>query len=125
VITQPELPGSQGNSVRIMSLYKSKGLTARLVIVAGCVGGILPTIDGTQPPAEQERQRQEPRRLFYVGITRATETLVLNSSTRMPLKLAYKMRMPLLAQQGGDAILHGATAPAVILGATWRELLGF
>jgi len=129
VITQPELPGSQGNSVRIMSLYKSKGLTARLVIIAGCVGGILPTVDGTQPRAEQERQRQEQRSLFYVGITRTTETLVLNSSTRMPLKLAYS----LLAQQGGDAILQaspflaelGPSAPAVILGAVWRQQLGF
>ncbi len=133
VITQPELPGSQGNSVRIMSLYKSKGLTARLVIIAGCVGGILPTVDSDEPPHEQERQRQEQRRLFYVGITRTTETLVLNSSTRMPLAMAYTMRMPLLARQGGDAILQasplmaelGPSSPAVILGATWRAHLGF
>jgi DNA helicase-2/ATP-dependent DNA helicase PcrA len=133
VITQPELPGSQGTSVRIMSLYKSKGLTARLVIIAGCVGGILPTVDEDEPPAVQERQRQEQRRLFYVGITRATDTLVLNSSTRMPLKMAYKMRMPLLARQGGDAILQaspfmaelGPSAPAVILGGAWRQQLGF
>jgi len=133
VITQPELPGSQGNSVRIMSLYKSKGLTARLVVIAGCVAGILPTVDGTEPHHEQERQRQEQRRLFYVGITRATETLVLNSATRMPLAMAYTMRMPLLARQGGDAILQasplmaelGPSAPAVILGVAWRGELGF
>jgi DNA helicase-2/ATP-dependent DNA helicase PcrA len=133
VITQPELPGSQGNSVRIMSLYKSKGLTARLVIIAGCVGGILPTVDTDEPPHEQERQRQEQRRLFYVGITRTTETLVLTSSTRMPLAMAYTMRMPLLARQGGDAILQasplmaelGPSAPAVILGAAWRAQLSF
>jgi DNA helicase II / ATP-dependent DNA helicase PcrA len=132
VITQPELPGSQGNSVRIM-IYKSKDLTARLVVIAGCVAGILPTIDGDEPHHEQERQRQEQRRLFYVGITRTTETLVLNSSTRMPLAMAYTMRMPLLARQGGDAVLQasplmaelGPSAPAVILGAAWREALGF
>jgi DNA helicase-2/ATP-dependent DNA helicase PcrA len=133
VITQPELPGSQGNSVRIMSLYKSKGLTARLVVIAGCVGGILPTVDGGEPPHEQERQRQEQRRLFYVGITRATETLVLNSSTRMPLAMAYTMRMPLLARHGADAILQaspfmaelGPSAPAVMLGVAWRQHLNF
>ena len=133
VITQPELPGSHGNSVRIMSLYKSKGLTARLVVIAGCVSGILPTVDDDEPHHEQERQRQEQRRLFYVGITRTTETLVLNSSTRMPLKMAHKMRMPLLAWQGGDAILQasplmaelGPSAPAVILGPAWRAQLGF
>jgi DNA helicase-2/ATP-dependent DNA helicase PcrA len=133
VITQPELPGSQGNSVRIMSLYKSKGLTARLVIIAGCVAGILPSVDTHDPPLEQERQRQEQRRLFYVGITRSTETLVLNSSIRMPLAMAHTMRMPLLARQGGDAILQasplmselGLSAPVVILGAAWRAQLGF
>jgi superfamily I DNA/RNA helicase len=133
VIMQPELPGSLGNSVRIMSLYKSKGLTARLVIIAGCVAGILPTVDPDDPQLEQERQRQEQRRLFYVGITRSTETLVLNSSIRMPLAMAYKMRMPLLAKQGADAILQaspmlaelGPSAPAVIVGDAWRAQLGF
>jgi DNA helicase-2/ATP-dependent DNA helicase PcrA len=133
VITQPELPGSQGNSVRIMSLYKSKGLTARLVVIAGCVAGILPTVDTDEPLLEQERQRQEQRRLFYVGITRSTETLVLSSSIRMPLAMAYTMRMPLLARQGADAILQaspllselGPSAPAVVRGTAWRAQLGF
>lgn len=116
-----------------MSLYKSKGLTARLVIIAGCVAGILPTVDTDDPPLAQERQRQEQRRLFYVGITRSTETLVLNSSIRMPLAMAYTMRMPLLAKQGGYAILQsspllselGPSAPAVTRGAVWRAQLGF
>jgi hypothetical protein len=71
--------------------------------------------------------------LFYVGITRSTETLVLNSSIRMPLAMAHTMRMPLLARQGGDAILQasplmselGLSAPVVILGAAWRAQLGF
>jgi DNA helicase-2/ATP-dependent DNA helicase PcrA len=133
VITQPELPGSQGAAVRIMSLHKSKGLTARLVIIAGCVAGILPFIDKDEPPAEQERQRQEQRRLFYVGITRSTETLVLNSSIRMPLASGYTMGMPVLAWQGSDVILQaspfmaelGPTAPAVVLAAAWRAQLGF
>ena len=43
-ITQPELPGTQGQSIRIMSLHKSKGLTASLVVIAGCVAGILPSL---------------------------------------------------------------------------------
>jgi hypothetical protein len=91
------------------------------------------TVDAHDPPLEQERQRQEQRRLFYVGITRSTETLVLNSSIRMALAMACTMRMPLLAQQGGDAILPaspllselGTSAPAVIVGASWRAQLGF
>ena len=133
VITQPELPGSSGNSVRIMSLHKSKGLTARLVIITGCVGGILPNIDTRETPAEQARQLQEQRRLFYVGITRATDTLLLSSSVRMPLQMAHRMKMPIIARQGAYAILQassflaelGPTAPAPILGTAWRHQLGF
>jgi hypothetical protein len=45
----------------------------------------------------------------------------------------YTMGMPLLARQGGDAILQaspfmaelGPTAPAVVLAAAWRAQLGF
>lgn len=43
VITHPELPGSNGDIIRVMSLHKSKGLTAALVVIAGCVSGALPT----------------------------------------------------------------------------------
>ena len=132
-ITQPELPGSQGNAVRIMSLHKSKGLTARLVIIAGCVSGIIPSIDFDASLAEQDRQRQEQRRLFYVGVTRSTETLVLSSAVRMPYGAALRMRMPVVARSGAFAILQassfladlGPTAPAVTPGAAWRAQLGF
>jgi DNA helicase II / ATP-dependent DNA helicase PcrA len=133
VITQPELPGSGGNSIRIMSLFKSKGLTAKLVIIVGCVGGILPNVDTNETPAEQSRQLQEQRRLFYVGITRATDTLILSSSIRMPLNMAHRMRMPIVSRQGAYAILQassflaelGPTAPVPVLGTTWRHQLGF
>jgi superfamily I DNA/RNA helicase len=116
-----------------MSLYKSKGLTARLVVIAGCVAGIMPSIDAKDPPAEQERQRQEQRRLFYVGITRTTETLMINSSIRMLSAAAFRMRMPKLATAGMYVILQaspmlpelGPTAPLSITAAAWRAQLGF
>ena len=37
-ITQPEMP-EEGFFIRVMSLHKSKGLTARVVIVADCIEG--------------------------------------------------------------------------------------
>ncbi len=132
-IVQPELPGTQGPAVRIMSLHKSKGLTARLVVIAGCVAGILPSIDSTAPLAEQNRQRQEQRRLFYVGLTRSTETLVLSSAVHMPYGQAMKMRMPVMQAGYGVAILQaspflaelGPDAPNAVDGNTWRANLGF
>jgi len=132
-ITQPELPGTQGPSVRIMSLHKSKGLTARLVVIAGCVAGILPSIDFTAPIHEQTRQRQEQRRLFYVGLTRSTETLVISSAVQIPSGVAMQMGVPVMAGGHGVAILQaspflaelGPQAPNSIHGNTWRANLGF
>ncbi len=37
-VTQPEMP-EEGDYVRVMSLHKSKGLTSRACIVAGCIQG--------------------------------------------------------------------------------------
>ena len=131
-ITQPELPGTQGNAVRIMSLHKSKGLTARLVVIAGCVAGIIPTIDFDAPFDEQERQRQEQRRLFYVGITRSTETLVLSSAVRISRQFALNMNMRLPPGMGGvrltaspflaEMVPH---SPQPIRANAWRAQLGF
>jgi DNA helicase-2/ATP-dependent DNA helicase PcrA len=133
-IIQPQLPGSNDHFIRIMSLHKSKGLTARLVVISGCINGILPSSpDEDETPQQQMRKMQEQRRLFYVGLTRSTETLVLNSSVRMPFAAAVQMRMLITQRAGAMAILQaspflgelGATAPAPILGATWRAQLAF
>ena len=40
-ITEPEVP-LEVTEVRVMSLHKSKGLSAPFVFVAGCVEGLLP-----------------------------------------------------------------------------------
>jgi superfamily I DNA/RNA helicase len=133
LITQPEIPGSQGISVRIMSLYKSKGLTARVVIIAGCVQGILPSIDFDLPLAEQERQRQEHRRLFYVGITRSTDTLVISSATSMQFADAMQAGVSVIKRAGNVAILQasefiaelGPGAPATTTCQQWRQQLHF
>jgi DNA helicase-2/ATP-dependent DNA helicase PcrA len=133
-ITQPELPGRQGQSIRIMSLHKSKGLTARLVVIAGCVAGILPEIDFTEPIMEQNRQMQEQRRLFYVGLTRSTETLVVSSAVQMPRREALLMGMPVpptvrygtVPLQASPFLAElGPGAPRSIRGQVWRATLGF
>jgi len=128
-IMQPELPGTQDNFIRIMSLHKSKGLTARLVVIAACVSGIVPTIDYREPLAEQNRQWQEQRRLFYVGITRSTETLVLSGAVSMPFGPAKQMNVLTTAAGGTHASPFlaelGPSAPTAVTGADWRAQLGF
>ena len=82
-VTQDDVP-QHPNFVRVMSLHKSKGLTADAVYIVGAVDGILPTVTSTDP-AEMEVAYEEGRRLFYVALTRTVNQLVISSSVRMDL----------------------------------------
>lgn len=84
-IVQPEIP-TEVDYVRIMSLHKAKGLAADLVIVLGCMQGLIPM-------ATDESDLEEQRRLFYVAITRTKKTLVLSSVVELPWSLAKKMKV--------------------------------
>ncbi len=85
-ITQPELP-TTATFVRIMSLHKSKGLTADHVFIPGCIEGLIPSHPRNLPFEEQMRFREEQRRLFYVAITRTRRTLVLFKHAYAPERL--------------------------------------
>ena len=125
-VTQPEMP-EEGDFVRVMSLHKSKGLTSRVTIVAGCTQGLIPFQDVDEPPAEQAAVLQEQRRLFYVAITRCTEMLVLSSAVRMERQLAWKIGARLRAGRSrvGATIASqfidelGPTAPTARSGQEW------
>ena len=98
-IIQPELPTDVAY-VRIMSLHKSKGLTADMVVIAGCIAGMIPaTIPQDLSSEEQQRFLEEQRRLFFVGITRTKRVLVLSSFARMRRDLAHRTLVPV---RGGD-----------------------
>lgn len=131
-ISQPEIP-SEVEDVRVMSLHKSKGLSAPVTIIAGCVQGLLPKQpSGDLPPAQQALEMEEQRRLFYVGITRVKAvpnagkpgTLILTYSQVMPLASALGAGIAPAQQRYGDAILHasqfiaelGVAAPPPIAG---------
>jgi superfamily I DNA/RNA helicase len=124
-VTQPELP-TDVDYVRVMSLHKAKGLTADMVVVAGCIEGLIPTVLGDLPLEEQIRSLEEQRRLLYVAITRARHTLVLSSVTVLPRNLAYRMRAAVLPGGGQYAPVIasrflselGPSRPATIPGVT-------
>jgi superfamily I DNA/RNA helicase len=92
-ITQPELP-TDVDYVRVMSPHKSKGLTADLVVVVGCIEGLIPFIPNNPSPRERDGALQEQRRLFYVAITRTRRTLVLSSTVSIPRDFARRMQVP-------------------------------
>jgi DNA helicase-2/ATP-dependent DNA helicase PcrA len=102
-IIQPELP-TDVQYVRVMSLHKSKGLTADMVIVLGCIAGMIPSvIPQDAGPSEQQRFIEEQRRLFFVAITRTRHTLVLSSVSSLPRDMAYRMRVPVAGGAGAYA----------------------
>lgn len=91
-VTQPEMPADV-DYVRVMSLHKSKGLTADMVVVMGCVNGLIPRVDHELAQEKQRKVLEEQRRLFYVALTRARETLILSSVTNLPTHEAHRLGM--------------------------------
>lgn len=128
IVTQPEIP-QKADYVRVMSLHKSKGLTSKVTIVSGCTQGLIPFVNLDAPAVEATATMQEQRRLFYVAITRCTQTLAISSFTRIPRQLAWKLGAlvvsgpsadgPTVASQFLDEL--GPDAPASKRGSLWAQ----
>ena len=135
-ITRPELPDSMSDVIRIMSLHKSKGLTAALVVIVGCSSGAIPSVNPKLPPPQQDTILKEQRRLFYVAITRAKDTLILSSVTTLPLATALQCGIApaRILTLAGEKIARiaatpflaelGPRLPASVRGADWRAAEG-
>ena len=86
----PEMP-LDVDYVRIMSIHKSKGLTSEISIICGVIEGLVPRVDPELNGDEATRHIEEQRRLFFVGITRPKQELVISTVSRIPKTLAYTM----------------------------------
>ncbi len=125
-VTEPEVP-QDSDVVRIMSLHKSKGLTSQVVIVTGCIEGLIPTILTGTTLAEQSEYEKEQRRLFYVAMTRGRRILVLSSVRRVPLQLAHRIGVSFVQHTAADAFTVssrflgelGPSTPSASAGANW------
>ena len=129
-IAQPEVPVDV-EYVRIMSCHKSKGLTAHTVIIAGAVDGLIPRFpreDDLTIDAAEEHLREQ-RRLFYVALTRATDTLAISGFRNVALSQAHKQGLRIgqknWQQRTGVTIPSrflqelGPSLPAAIRGEDW------
>lgn len=108
-VSTPEIPPDV-TQVRIMSLHKSKGLSSPVVVIAGCIEGLLPAApDPNMTLEEQQANLEEQRRLFYVGLTRVKS----DTATNRPgaLLLTYSRTMTL-----ADAMQSGITPARVVYG---------
>ena len=90
ILSKNEIP-TDVNYVRIMSLHSSKGLTADLVVICGFIKGLIPHDYTGESEHYQRRMEEEQRRLFYVGITRTTDTLIISSARSIEPKVAHRM----------------------------------
>lgn len=131
-ISTPEIP-TEIEDVRVMSLHKSKGLSAPVTIIAGCVEGLLPMRPPSDlSPAARAAYLEEQRRLFFVGVSRVKAdpaqhkpgTLILSYSRQMPMATAMGAGISPASSAYGRANLHasrfigelGASAPEPIAG---------
>ncbi len=69
---------SSAGAVTLMSVHSAKGLEFPVVFIAGLEDGLFPLLRS----AETRDDLEEERRLFYVGTTRAKETLYLSWAKR-------------------------------------------
>jgi len=74
------------NNVTLMTLHSAKGLEFPIVFLAGLEDGIFPH----QRTFNSNSDMEEERRLMYVGVTRAEETLYLSSAKRRQMWGEYK-----------------------------------
>ncbi len=112
--------GVQGDSVRLLTAHRSKGLEWRLVVIAGVQEGSWPDVrrrgtllqadrlgaDGLVDPLSAGAMLAEERRLFYVAATRARQRLVVTAVASpeadgdQPSRLLADLGVPVQARPG-------------------------
>lgn len=121
-ITQPDLPVTADN-VLVLTLYKAKGLTAKMVVIVNCIEGCIPFIGDYSNEKEKQVALAEQERLFFVSLTRTTNILIISSTAIMRKGQAARLNV---AQSGGRfwqetqpsrfIDMLGQDAPASIIG---------
>lgn len=126
-VINPEMP-LDVDYVRIMSIHKSKGLTSEISIICGVVEGLIPRIDNKLHGDEYNRFLEEQRRLFFVGITRPKNELVISSVSNIPKSIAYGLgqKVPYSSSKETRAVASsflyqlGSDFPDTIAGEDWK-----
>jgi DNA helicase-2/ATP-dependent DNA helicase PcrA len=95
-------PESVGDRVSLLTLHAAKGLEFRVVFIVGLEDGILPLRFGSEEPSAEER------RLFYVGMTRAADRLILTraSQRRWRGRVQSLPPSPFLRDIEGELLKH-------------------
>ena len=89
LMTDTSTSEEETSSISLMTLHNAKGLEYPVVFIAGIEEGFLP-----HKISMDEGMLEEERRLFYVGITRARDTLFLSGSRYRRVFGSVQPRMP-------------------------------
>lgn len=121
-ITQPELPATS-DSVLVLTLYKAKGLTAKMVVIANCLDGCIPYVGDYASEKKKQEALAEQERLFFVSLTRTTNILIISSTAIMRRGEAARLsvvpgggRFWSETQPSRFIDMLGKTAPTPIIG---------
>ena len=98
IATKEPFQQDEQSNLRIMTLWGAKGVTANHVYVVGLCNEALPGERREEYPGTNLHFLNEQRRLFYVSITRAKETMVLSRARKLKRyqdkALGLKVRRP-------------------------------
>ncbi|TNF52515.1 DUF3553 domain-containing protein [bacterium] len=80
----------EGDFISLMTLHSAKGLEFPVIFITGVEDGLLPHFHAI----DKNEELQEERRLFYVGMTRAKDLLILSSAKRRKLYATMQKQQP-------------------------------
>ncbi len=110
---QDDLDDVEVSNVTLMTIHNAKGLEFRAVFIVGVEEEIFPSSRSIE-----EQGIEEERRLFYVGITRAEERLVL---THASSRLLWGRTTHNLASRFLDELPGGQVERERLRAASWRN----
>jgi len=80
----------RADRISLLTLHAAKGLEFPVVFITGCEDGLLPLHWGRT----DEQSLAEERRLFFVGMTRAQQRLILSHAAKRPLRGSMRPSAP-------------------------------
>jgi DNA helicase-2/ATP-dependent DNA helicase PcrA len=81
----------RADRITLLTFHASKGLEFPVVFLVGCEDGVLPLHWGGTP---DEQSLAEERRLFFVGMTRAQQRLILTHAHKRPWRGKVREQAP-------------------------------
>ncbi len=80
--------------IKVLTLHSAKGLEFPFVVVTGLESGNFPSFNSALPTEEHSKIRDEQRRLFYVGCSRAMRSLMVCGSSSHPSEFIENLTFP-------------------------------